>query len=556
MALILQRKDQRAGGTGRRRPRKISLLEQFRRAVVEHLRQQRSAVLGWIKDETQRLGDDLPGVFPMWDQFKLGARALATQMTPVISLMWDQAGTQFASRIGLDPDEWSVTNPHTAAKIQGAALAFAQSTNESTSLDLHDALDQLRDELAKGIVDRGDTLPQLTKRVQQVFDGAETWKARQIAKTESVRARHAAQVEMGKQSGVVVGWKWVASSDACPQICLVIVRDNPVTPIDKPFAVHGKNPTYNQIYHPPAHPNCECSLEPIFADDPEAKLLPHAHTLIQPEPLTDEQADETLGKLSDEEQEILRESEAWGAAPYETRYPGAYRPPKLPTKPTIPQHVLSFDQALARAVPTTRYMPHEEQTAKIAELVDKYAMPGPTIAAHNMAQPEAFQTITVQGLPWHFSGEPEKASAVVTSIWNSLFLTAKGPLPQRLLDATRAVYFTGQSDKNRPNAAATGGNGEIVVYGGEPITPRILAHETAHNLAKQIYGSTNPGGDFSRVITHTHEKPVSEYGKTTPAEDFATAVEMWYMDREKLAKQFPERFRVINRLMTDPHYEG
>jgi GNAT superfamily N-acetyltransferase len=268
------------GGASERNTFKLPQGEPIRRELVRVFRDQRRQVLGALrggrKDEGEPTVDTL--IFP---PFRLGALAMSERMTPHIEALWDQAGQRFLARIEEDPDQWQVTNPHLAGKIERAALDFCEATNRTTSLELDEALRRTREELHAGLVTEGESLAKLTKRVNAIFDGAETWRARRIAASEASRAVHAAQEQAAIQSGVVAGWEWLLSSDACP-LCQTVARRAPRVKLGQPFAVVGDHPVYSEVRHPPLHPGCQCSMvEVLDTDEPPASFAP---TLHQPEP--------------------------------------------------------------------------------------------------------------------------------------------------------------------------------------------------------------------------------------------------------------------------------
>ncbi|HUE15612.1 MAG TPA: phage minor head protein [Planctomycetaceae bacterium] len=232
-------------------------------------------------------------------------------MTPIISATWDRAGSFFASQVGLDPDHWSVVNSHTAQKIQMAALDFCRETNATTSDDLDAALAKTRQQLQEGIVDEGESVEQLTKRVNAVFDQASKSRARAIAQTETSRAVHAAQEDAAMHSGIVTGWKWLASSDAC-DVCLAIAARAPTVKLGQPFAIIGTNPTYAKIMYPPAHPHCNCTVTEVLDTDKQPTFHP---TLDQPEAVTQSEAEAHAAETRRSYEEIWAGSVAWGAKP-------------------------------------------------------------------------------------------------------------------------------------------------------------------------------------------------------------------------------------------------
>lgn len=196
---------------------------------------------------------------------------LANSARPYIELYYKQEAREFASRVGADADYWSVVNPRLKDAIDKAVLKFAESTNATTSMELSEAIERLRDELRDGLI-AGEPVRELTQRVQEVFDRAEQTRAMTIATTETSRAVHEAQVLSGEASGVVVGWRWLLSEDAC-EICLDIASSTPVIPLGGMFAVVGTDPDYSSVRFPPAHPHCMCGVTEILDTDEDAALV-------------------------------------------------------------------------------------------------------------------------------------------------------------------------------------------------------------------------------------------------------------------------------------------
>ena len=165
----------------------------------------------------------------------------------------------------------TVTDPGVKKAIDEAALKFAESTNATTSLGLSEATAKLRLELAAGLIEQGEALPELVKRVNAVFDMAETWRAERVALTESSRALHSGQKMMAEESGVVKGFKWLLSADPCP-ICIAIEsKFKGGIGLNADFGNqtdYGQSPseTYGVIVHPPAHPYCMCTLIEVLKE--------------------------------------------------------------------------------------------------------------------------------------------------------------------------------------------------------------------------------------------------------------------------------------------------
>jgi hypothetical protein len=285
ISIVILTKASKPDREGLSNPFKLPRGEKLRKEIIGVFREQRAAILRFLKTGRKDQGPPPPAQWPDWDDFRLGALAISERMTPLLRLTWEQAADAFAPRVGLDPDAWSVVNPFTERMIEEAALAFCESTNETTSLQLDEALRKLREELNAGIVEVGESLARLTKRVNAIFDQATTSRARRIAWTETSRAVHAAQEQAAIHSGVVTGWKWLLSGDACP-LCFAVAARCPAVRLGQPFAVIGDDPHYSTIKFPPLHPHCNCSMVQVLDSDDQPAW---GDTLHDPDPATEDE---------------------------------------------------------------------------------------------------------------------------------------------------------------------------------------------------------------------------------------------------------------------------
>jgi SPP1 gp7 family putative phage head morphogenesis protein len=275
MGLLSVKQGSRRRGEGERNTYGLPQGGAIRRELRSEFKRQRAAVLAAVRrafgagakaDRDEGAG---PGGLPAIDfaeVLRLGQLAMRERMTPLLEVIWDRSGRDLLARLGLDANDWRVVDPNTRRMIEQAAMAFCQATNETTTQALDDALAQLRQELTAGVVDRGETLDQLTKRVKGVFDLAETFRARRIAVTETARAVHAAELESAKQSEVVAGFEWLLSEDACP-LCQRIKAEVGRVRLGDTFATFGDHPTYRDVRHPPLHPSCQCSVIEVLLPD-------------------------------------------------------------------------------------------------------------------------------------------------------------------------------------------------------------------------------------------------------------------------------------------------
>jgi HK97 family phage portal protein len=131
-----------------------------------------------------------------------------------------------------------------------------------------ETLAALNKTLSEGIA-QGEPISELTKRVKSVYDGIDNYRAKRIARTETLSASNTATNEAYKQTGYVTGKEWVVNPDACEQ-CLefegkTIGLDETYLALGESYSV-GENTftnDYIDIDSPPLHPNCRCTIIPI-----------------------------------------------------------------------------------------------------------------------------------------------------------------------------------------------------------------------------------------------------------------------------------------------------
>jgi hypothetical protein len=233
----------------------------FRRNLKRIFAEQAKGVLGTLADA----GAPIPAVFPALADYD---DPMASAMTPLISAYYDWGGKTTRARLGLDPADWRVTDPHLHDAIKAQALSFCAKTNATTGLRLYEALDKLRGELQAGLVDRGESIPELRKRVLSIFTGLRDEHAGMIARTEASRAVHAASLLSAEESGAVAGKRWLASGNSCDR-CLAEeakTQERPAALADA-FATVAGDAAYATVRMPPLHPHCRCTVTFALADD-------------------------------------------------------------------------------------------------------------------------------------------------------------------------------------------------------------------------------------------------------------------------------------------------
>lgn len=233
----------------------------LRKKLRAFFREQLKKTVGFVSS----LGVDLPARFPPLADYN---DPMASAMTPILGVYWDKAGKALNGRLGLDPDNWRVTDPNVHKAIARQSFTFCAATNATTHLKLEHALAELRRQFHEGLVDRGDTIPQLTRRVKEVFLNAATDRAELIARTEASRAVHTASEMSAIASGVVSAKRLLLSAFSCP-LCVRVAAEAKSVALGGSFGTVGHHAEYSDIIMPPIHPRCRCSVEYILIDGPE-----------------------------------------------------------------------------------------------------------------------------------------------------------------------------------------------------------------------------------------------------------------------------------------------
>ncbi len=158
-------------------------------------------------------------------------------------------------------DQFTIYNPEAVNFINQYSYAFAQSTLATTKLKLTTAYQRLQTALTQGI-EQGEALRTVTADVMRIF--RDPTRAMTIAATEVSRAYHGGQEIAAKQSGVVAGKRWLASSDACEQ-CLAL--DGKVVALGEPFVLLPSGGPYAVVMYPPLHPRCFCSWTEVLNEE-------------------------------------------------------------------------------------------------------------------------------------------------------------------------------------------------------------------------------------------------------------------------------------------------
>lgn len=183
-------------------------------------------------------------------------------------------------------DELNLENVDVAKIIAREAARMAKSYNKTT-------VDLLKTALNEGITN-GEGINELSKRVGDIYDFSDKYRAGMVAQTESYYVANKANKEAYVQSGVVKTVRWyTADTDACQYCGPLNGKSIGVKEVffEKGAEYTGKDGgvlklDYRTIDVPPIHPNCRCFIRPDEISvtdksvDPTDRLLQDMEKII------------------------------------------------------------------------------------------------------------------------------------------------------------------------------------------------------------------------------------------------------------------------------------
>lgn len=160
-------------------------------------------------------------------------------------------------------------------------------------------------------------------------------------------------------------------------------------------------------------------------------------------------------------------------------------------------------------------------------------------------------TMDIDGLVFYFDAvEPPIIAAVKEYV-------SGGQFSPPLKSVIEALQIVSEDSPSGPETIGKYMEGIITIFGDREVDAGIIGHEAAHGLAAYTWGDTAPAPDSAYMAAiNSSEPPVSEYGATSPGEDFAEAVRLYIVDSEQLLEIAPLRYAAIKDIMTRNIYEG
>lgn len=221
----------------------------------------------------------------------------------------DQSASKVSYEHGqLPADDWRVVNPAYYEAIENSAIQLCEQTRQW----IEDATGQQADKIIQGMrkdilgnQKAGKTVLDLTNELAKYFDSAVRWKARQIARTEAIRAHNTGYLIATANEDFVLGYEWIVSTGACDwckEVGAVGDRGRRIKKGDLFYHNPKAASSYRDVICPPLHPNCMCQIISVLEIDdpkpedwdgqygatpptPKPQIIPPAPTIvIQPTP--------------------------------------------------------------------------------------------------------------------------------------------------------------------------------------------------------------------------------------------------------------------------------
>ena len=190
---------------------------------------------------------------------------LTYELDPIWRTQIDAWGATVLAELGVGMS-FDMLNPLVVSHLEEFA------TNRIEDLVDQTTRNALRTQLVEG-VRAGEGVRELSARVRSVFDAADKYRARTIARTEVNSSANFASWSAYKQSGVVEKRGWLTTRDGAERDAHGAVKEPYEVPIDEPFIVGGERLMY------PGDPsgsawnviNCRCGDYPVTAQPKSAE---------------------------------------------------------------------------------------------------------------------------------------------------------------------------------------------------------------------------------------------------------------------------------------------
>ena len=196
------------------------------------------------------------------EKFRIQYNEFGQLMLPGIISAWAEIELE-ALEVGISFD---VLDPKVLMAIRGRVNRFSDQV-------VNETLDELHRVIAQSIAD-GDGIPQLEKKIRELYANMSKYRAERIARTEVIWAQNEGAEQSYWQAGIEEKEWWSARDSRTCFWCLEMhgkriavgtsyfeVEDKLTVMVeDKPKTMTFN---YEQVNHPPLHCSCRCTLLPV-----------------------------------------------------------------------------------------------------------------------------------------------------------------------------------------------------------------------------------------------------------------------------------------------------
>lgn len=193
------------------------------------------------------------------------AAAWALAFKPLLQGLLTDQGEEWADELGVD---WNFQNPEVIAFLERYALKFADGVGATTKEALRTLLVQAQEEQWQ--------MTQLIRGVGSLYDGWRDFqRAEMIARSETIRASNAGAMEAYRLAGITRKQWYAAEDERTCEFCgamhgKIIETEQVFWNYGDEMTVTGEDGgvrslvmSYEDVRHPPLHPDCRCTVLPV-----------------------------------------------------------------------------------------------------------------------------------------------------------------------------------------------------------------------------------------------------------------------------------------------------
>ena len=225
----------------------VGLNEQLMSMLLENLKS-KSGRTEFRKSRKTKAANDL--VRLLFSNYKDWVGLIFNATKDGMTTVMEQSGKDALAEVGVDMT-FDLQNPRALDYLNQHAMENATSYTDTMKEDI--AL-----EVQQG-VEEGQSVDQIAGTLGEFFDGQSDYRAERLARTETIDAYAQGNLEGYRQSGVVTGKEWLFDGGDCTSGECPDNEDDGTIALDDNFSSGDDAP--------PAHPNCECALQPVTESD-------------------------------------------------------------------------------------------------------------------------------------------------------------------------------------------------------------------------------------------------------------------------------------------------